>query len=111
MPFHQEVIKQWALFSRHPLENVYSILAQSIWNKCHMKANDKSLYNKVMLNKGIYTIADLVDENGSFKPREIVNLEFSLEPVEFLHWYGILQYIPAEWKQKLQCDTVSLEKV
>ena len=85
-PSYQEVIRQWTSLSRHPLENVYSILAQSVWNNCHIKANGKSLYNKVMMNKGIYTIADLVDENGSFKPWEIVSLEFSLEPVEFLHW-------------------------
>ena len=85
-PSYQEVIRQWTSLSRHPLETVYSILAQSVWNNCHIKANGKSLYNKVMMNKGIYTIADLVDENGSFKPWEIVSLEFSLEPVEFLHW-------------------------
>ena len=34
------------------------------------------------MNKGIYTIAHLVDENRSFKPWEIVSLEFTLEPVE-----------------------------
>ena len=61
------------------------------------------------MNKGIYTIADLGDENGSFKPWEIVSLEFSLEPVEFLHWYGILQCIPTEWKQKLHGDAFSLD--
>ena len=47
-----------------------------------------------MMNKGIYTIADLADENGSFKPWIIASLEFSLEPVEFLRWYGFLQCIP-----------------
>ena len=67
------------------------------------------LYDNVMMNKGIYTITDLVDENGSFKPWEIVSLEFSLEPVKFLHWYGILQCIPTEWKQKLHRDTFSLD--
>ena len=63
-PFYQAVIRQWVSLSRHPVKNVYSILAQSVWNNCHIKANDKSLYNNVMMNKGIYTIADLVDENG-----------------------------------------------
>ena len=95
--------------SRHPVENVYSTLAQSIWNNCHIKAIGKSLYNNVMMNRGIYTIADLADENGSFKPWEIVSLEFSLEPVEFLHWYGILQCRPTDWKQKLHSDTFSLD--
>ena len=61
------------------------------------------------MNKGIFTIADLVDENGSFKPWEIVSPEFSLEPVEFLDWYGLLQCIPTEWKQKLHRDTSSLD--
>ena len=61
------------------------------------------------MNKGMYAIADLADENGSFKPREIVSLELSLEPVEFLHWYGILQCVPTEWKQKLHRDTFSLD--
>ena len=78
-PFYQEVIRQWALLSRHPVENVCSILAQYVLNNCHIKANGKSLYNKVMMNKGIYTTADLVDENGSFKPWGIVSLEFSLQ--------------------------------
>ena len=61
------------------------------------------------MNKGIYTIADLVDENGSFKPWRIVSLEFSLQQVEFLHWYGILQCMLTEWKQKLHCHTFSLD--
>ena len=45
--------------------------------------------------------------SGRFKPWEIACLEFSLEPVEFLHWYGLLQCIPTEWKQKLHRDTFS----
>ena len=61
------------------------------------------------MNKGIYTIADLVDENGSFKPWGIVRPELSLEPVEFSHWYGILQCIPTAWKQKLHRDPFSLD--
>ena len=60
------------------------------------------------MNKGIYTLADLVDENGRFKPWEIVSLKFSLEPVELLYWYGLLQCIPTEWMQKLHCDTFPL---
>ena len=47
-PFYQEVIRQWASFSRHPAENVCPILAQFIWNNCHINGNGKSLYNKVM---------------------------------------------------------------
>ena len=74
-----------------------------------MNSNGKSLYNNVTMNKGIYTTADLVDENGSFKPWGIVSLESSIEPVEFLHWYGILQCILTEWKQKLYRDTFSLD--
>ena len=111
LPFYQEVIRQWASISRYPVENVYFILAQSIWNSCHTKANGKSLYNNVMMSKSIYTIVDFADKNinGSFKPREIVSLEFSFEPTEFLHWYGHLQCIPIEWKQKLHRDTFSLD--
>ena len=41
-------------------------------------------------------MADLVDENGRFKPWEIVSLEYSLESAEFSHWYGLLQCIPTE---------------
>ena len=108
-PFYQELIRQWASLSRHPVENVCSVLAQSIWNNCHIKANGNSLYNKIMMNKGIYIITDLVDENGISKPWEIVSIEFSLEPVELLHWYGILQCIPTEWKQKLHRDTFSID--
>ena len=47
------------------------------------------------MNKGIYTIADLVDDNGRFKPWEMPSLEFSLEPVEFLHCTGYCSvYLP-----------------
>ena len=57
------------------------------------------------MNKGISIIADLVDENGSLKLWRIVNLKFSHQQVEFLHWYRILQCIPTEWKQKQHRDT------
>ena len=62
-----------------------------------------------MMNKGTYTIVNLVDENGSSKQWGTVSQEFSLKPVEFLHWYGLLQCIPTEWKQKLHRDTFSLD--
>ena len=57
--FYQELIRQWASLSRHPVEKVYSILAHFVWNNCRIKANSKSLCNKVMMNKGIYTAGKL----------------------------------------------------
>ena len=37
-PFYQDVITQWASLSRYPVENVYSILAQSMGEKLSPKS-------------------------------------------------------------------------
>ena len=51
-----------------------------------------------LIRKGIKTINDLVDIEGSIKNWETISKEFNLNPIHFLEWYGVCSSIPNKWK-------------
>ena len=55
-----------------------------------------------LVRKGIKTINDLVDIEGSIKNWETIGKEFNLNPINFLEWYGVCSFIPNKWKRKVK---------
>ena len=48
------------------------------------------------------TVSNLFDNEGELKNWETVSQEFSLNPIHFLKWYGVLKSIPGCWKKTLK---------
>ena len=55
-----------------------------------------------LVRKGIKTINDLVDIEGSIKNWETIGKEFNQNPIHFLEWYGVCSFIPNKWKRKVK---------
>ena len=55
-----------------------------------------------LVRKGIKTINDLVDIEGSIKNWETISKEFNLNPIHFLEWYGVCSSIPNKWKRTVK---------
>ena len=100
--FYKELINVWEKMSHFENTNGNDILAQLLWNKKLIKVKSKSLYTMSLVRKGIKTINDLVDTEGSIKNWETVSKEFNLNPIHFLEWYGVRSSIPNKWKRKVK---------
>ena len=82
--------------------NGNDILAQSLWNNKFVKVKSKSLYIMSLVRKGIKTINDLVDVEGSIKNWETISKEFNLNPMHFLEWYGVCSSVLNKWKRTVK---------
>ena len=82
--------------------NGNDILAQSLWNNKFVKVISKSLYTMSLVRKGIKTINDLVDIEGSIKNWETISKEFNRNPMHFLERYGVCSSIPNKWKRTVK---------
>ena len=47
-------------------------------------------------------MSNLFDNEGELKNWETVSREFSLNPIHFLKWYGVIKSIPSCWKKTLK---------
>ena len=63
---------------------VGQIATQSMWNNKFINTKSKSLYNELLVSKGIITVSNLFDNEGELKNWETISQEFSLNPIHFL---------------------------
>ena len=85
--FYKELINLWKKMSNFENMNGNDILAQLQWNNKFVKVKSKSLYTLSLVRKGIKTINDLVDNEGSIKNWETISKEFNPNPIHLLEWY------------------------
>ena len=78
------------------------IATQSLWNNKFIHTKSKSLNDELLVSKGIMTVSNLFDNEGEMKNWETVSQEFSLNPIQFLRWYGVSKSIPSSWKKTLK---------
>ena len=81
---------------------VGQIATLSLWNSKFIHTKSKSLCDESLVSKGIMTVSNLFDNEGELKNWETISEEFSLNPVHFLKWYGVLKSIPSNWKKTLK---------
>ena len=85
------------------------LLSQSLWDNHFVRSKDKTISNKQLESKGILMVVDLIDYDGKFISWEKLSRKFNLSAVDFLEWYGILNSIPKEWKNRVKENTFLLE--
>ena len=78
------------------------IATQSLWNNEFIHTKSESLDDESLVSKGITTVSNLFDNEGELKNWETVSQEFSLNPIHFLKWYGVIKSIPSCWKKTLE---------
>ena len=78
------------------------IATQSLWNNEFIHTKSESLYDESLVSKDIMTVSNLFDNEGELKNWETVSQEFSLNPIHFLKWYGVLKSMPSCWKKTLK---------
>ena len=75
---------------------------QSLWSNEFIHTKSESFYDESLVSRGITTVSNLFDNEGELKNWETVSREFSLNPIHFLKWYGVMKSIPSCWKKTLK---------
>ena len=73
------------------------VLSQSIWLNSHIKVNNTSPCLKNWIEKDIYIINDLLDQNKQIMSNEIFKDTYHVDTT-FIEFYGIISVIPRHWK-------------
>ena len=83
---------------------------QIIWNNRNILVDGKPIMYKAWLKKGIIHIKDLINEDSNFLSLTDLKAKFNLE-VPFTVCYGLVNAIPASWKQNIQNTDVAPSEV
>ena len=86
----KELVLTWEKYSVSKSLTVGQIATQSLWSNKFMHTKSKSLYDESLVSKGIMTVSNLFYNEGELKNWETVSQEFSLNPIHFFKWYGVL---------------------
>ena len=100
--FYKELVLTWEKYSVSKSLTAGQIATQSLWNNEFIHTKSESLYDESLVSKGITTVSNLFDNEGQLKNWETVSQEFSLNPIHFLKWYGVIKSIPSCWKKTLK---------
>ena len=100
--FYKELVLTWEKYSVSKSLTVGQIATQSLWNNQFIHTKSESLYDELLVSKGIMTVSNLFENEGELKNYETVSQEFSLNPIHFLKWYGVLKSISSCWKKTLK---------
>ena len=76
-------------------------MAQPLWLNNLIKIDNKHIFKKTWVKKGIFFVNDLIDENGNIYSKQTLCEKYNL-PVTFLEYYGLIAAIPMEWKNTVK---------
>ena len=97
--FYKEVLQAWADIYQTLPTDFPSILLQPIWNNKYIKINNHPIFFKYIYSKGFMFVGDLLSEGKIISFEEAVRK--GVDKKYFLHWFGIINAIPREWKNNI----------
>ena len=97
-PFYKQVFKAWTKLKEPPLDDPFKLRREVLWWNKEICIKKKEMFYKNWLNKGIITLHDILNEEGSFKTKETLEEEFNL-PVGIMEYNSLKLAIPLKWKR------------
>ena len=102
LKFHYELVQIWSKVSDKEPSQAYDISNEVLWNNCiTARAYSMKIILLYFIARGMLTIQDITNENGSLLSWEEAQHKFSLNNSQILHWIGIIKCIPKSWRTKL----------
>lgn len=98
--FWKCVIKAWGELQNNHTTAPNDILAQPIWLNDKIKIDRKMVWRKSWMEKGIYFVNDLLNDNGIFMSGIDLESNYSLWDVMTLN--SLISAIPTEWKTAIK---------
>ena len=105
--FWHSVIIAWTKYNYHEVEDIQDIIAQRLWGNSQILVGNKPIFNKNLIEKGIFTVLDLYD-NQKGHLRTYQDTCDMYGNVNFLDYLSILSAIPYKWKKAIACLSPSI---
>ena len=106
--FYKELVYLWQDISCKKDEDALDIANEVLWNNRQVTRDGNSLYDKSLIDRGIFTIRDISNEIGELLSWSEAEQKFSLNRSQILNWLGLLNCIPKAWKNKLAANSERL---
>jgi len=103
--FYRTILSYWQNF-KLLTDDEKAAQGQIIWNNRNILVDGKPNMYKAWLKKGIIHIKDLFNEVSNFLSLTDLKAKFHLE-IPYTVYYGLLNAIPASWKENIQNTDVS----
>ncbi len=98
--FYFDIHNLYMKHFKQPPSKLIQILNQSRWLNENLKINNKYMYNKQFINKGILYIKDILDGNGDFLTHKEMISKYKLATI-FIECLQLKSCIPIEWKDQI----------
>jgi len=95
--FCKECLDAWTMLNEVSVLSYEVVVNQIIWNNKNITIGKASIFDKMVMRKGIVTISDLLSDTRVFL-KSIHVLNAKLSPVNFFNLIGIEDAIPSEWR-------------
>ena len=101
---YKECLDAWSELTQSAVPSYEDVVQQVIWNNKDITVEQRSIFKKDLLSKGINTIGDLLSDAGiCLKGVKVLNA--NLSPIEYFSLMSIVDVIPLEWRQMISQNT------
>ena len=107
--FWKEIVQIWCNFNFAKPETLNDIKIQVIWYNSCIRIQQKPIFYKQWYENGILTIADVLDDQGSFLDFDGFCRKYPNVKTNFLTYLSVLQAVPKEWIRECTGSAVNLD--
>ena len=108
--FWNEVWEVWMALKKSKEYEEPDPRTKCLWYDPHIVVGHDRIFWKSWDEAGIRFVNDLLNDEGQFLSLEEINRKTYIK-INFLNYYGLLQAIPKEWKQKIKNMGNKIEEV
>ena len=104
--FWLEVFEAWKeLNLKRKVTSVIDVLGSSLWKNNNIQVDNSTVYYKDWIEKGIWTVNDLLTPEGEFMSFQYFRESFSIN-CTFLHFYGLVLSVK-KWLKSVDANYIN----
>ena len=101
-PFYKSVFSAFKEVKLNKIGDKEDIENQCIWYNENITLPFSANQIGKLIDKGLVTITNLINDNGDFKTWDVLKQEFDLSQNDFIVYHSIKLAIPSEWRNTLK---------
>ncbi len=98
--FYSDIHNLYMKSFKQTPSNLIQIPNQTLWLNENLKINNKCMYNKQFINKGILYIKDILGDKGDFLTHKERISKYK-QATTFIECLQLKSCIPTEWKEQI----------
>ena len=91
----------WSDFYVRDVQSSDDVHKQLLWKNSNIKVAGKTILLKRWADKGILTVADICNDNGTILSREALCNKYGID-IQFLEYMSVISAIPVLWKELMK---------